>query len=189
MTHPTSQELLELTQRGADPELSARLRAHIAVCERCAALQSAMGRVEGALNSLRAESPSRAFERNVLRVLGLKEAGSLWWTFLKNFAPILVAGIVMLSIVSYGSNASGSAGRFTGNPVVDGEKIRGVVSDALGGFSTGVGDVVRKYVSLLFSGGSVPLTLYLVFLFAGIGLLDKYLIGPIFRRRHQGWRL
>jgi len=188
MTHPTSEELLELTQQGTDPELSARLNAHIAVCERCAALRSAMGRVEGALTSLRAESPSRGFERRVLRALGLKEAGSLWWTFLKNFAPILVAGIVILSIVAFGSDASGSAGGFTGNSVVDGEKIRGVVSDALGGFSTGIGDVVRKYVSPLFTNGSVPLTLYLVFLFAGIGLLDKYVIGPIFRRRHQEWR-
>jgi len=190
MTHPTRSELLELAaRRETDPARSARLNAHIAVCETCSAAFRGMAKVEGALSSIRPESPSPGFERVVMNRLGLREAGSLWWTFLKTFAPVLVAGIVVGSVVSFGSGSPGGAGQLPGGALLEGGKFQGIVSDALGGYGESVGGFIRSTLSSLLSAGSANMTLTIVLLFAGFGLIDRYLVGPMIRRRHQGWRI
>jgi len=182
MTHATRQDLLHLIQSSVDPALKSRLNAHIALCETCAATYRAMDRVEQALASWPPESPSPGFQRSVLKKLGLKEVGSLWWTFLRNFAPVMVAGIVVGLVLAFGSDSTGDAGQFTGN-------IQRVVAGALADFTSAVGGIIRTRVSPLVTGGSSGMTVVLLFLFAGIGLVDKYIIGPMFKRRNSGWRV
>jgi hypothetical protein len=188
MTHPSREELLSLTQRGADPALVSRVNAHIAVCGRCAATRRAMGRVEEALTSLRPESPSPGFQRSVLKKLGLTEAGSIWWTFMKNFSPVLVAGIVVGSIVAFGSGTTGGGWRIPENSPVDGEKILTFGAGVLSGWTSAVGGFFRAVLPSLMEEKSMGLTLTLILIFAGIGLVDRYIVGPLFRRRHQGLR-
>lgn len=183
MTHPSQQQLLEFTQRALDPIHSSDLNAHIAVCERCAAIHQAMSRVEGALTAMRPESPSSGFERNVMHRLGLRDAGSLWWYFLKNFSPVLVAGILIGVIVSFGSAAPDSSGSILPDYLGDTGRIREVLLGFLGGFSAGIGSVLQTYLSPLVKGGEGNLSVFLIFLFAGIGLLDKFIVGPMVRRR------
>jgi hypothetical protein len=184
MTHPTARELIEAAHSADDPALLRRLNAHLAVCERCAAAYRSMGRVEGALAHLKTERPSPGFERALLNRLGVREAGSLWWFFLKNFAPVLIAGVIVLVIVSFGSSSGGESGSIFGTSLRETEQLRGVLSGAAGEFSASIGNVAKTYLAPLLGGGSAGVTIALLVLFAGIGLLDKFIVGPMIRRRH-----
>lgn len=181
MNHPTWQELFE--HDGPGPGSAARIASHLASCDACRAAWRAARDVDGALRRLPPERPSASFDRALLRRLGLREATPLLWVFLRNFAPILVAGIVAVAVIGLGG--SGTSEPSAGRSLFDTELVWETSRGAVGAFVSWAGSLSAKWLALPVGQDSVNLTLFLACFFAAIGLLDRFLLQPIIRRRHQ----
>jgi hypothetical protein len=185
MNHPSWQELTGYAGRTIDDRRGAEIDLHIAECARCRDACRALEAVEGALHRLPVEHPSAGFTRGVLSRVGLREETPLWWLFLRNFAPILVAGVVAAAIIALGAGESGEGTEPSAwKSLFD----AGLVGDAIGGAAAAVsawtGSAAAKLVPITVGGDAANLTIFLVCLFAGIGLLDRYVLQPMMRRRH-----
>jgi len=185
MNHPPQQELFEYTDGALDGARAADIASHLAVCAGCRDARGAILMVEGAVRLLPPELPSRAFTRKLLNRIGLKESTPLWWLFLRNFAPILAAGIVAAVIITLGSAASGGTEPSVRKSLFDAGPVMETVRGAVDGFSAWTARVAAEYLSFTLGKDAFSLTMFLCFLFGGIGLLDRFLFGPLLRRRND----
>ena len=55
---------------------------------------------------------------------------------------------------------------------------------AVDGFSAWTAAIASKYLSFTLGSDAFSLVMFLCFLFAGIGLLDRFLLGPMLRRKN-----
>ena len=111
------------------------------------------------------------FTLKLLIRIGLKESTPLWWLFLGNFAPILAARIVALVIMTAGSAASGGAERSVQKSLFDTGLVMEAVRGAVDGVSAWTGGIAAKYLSFILGKDAFSLTMFLCFLFGGIGML------------------
>jgi anti-sigma factor RsiW len=184
MNHPSHQELLEYAGRTAFERRGAEIEIHLAQCPRCRGSVSAMSAIEGALRRLPVERPSAKFTAGVLARIGIRETTPLWWLFFRNFAPILVAGIVAGTIMMLGDGGGGTpAGAPAGNPLFDAGPLRHAIAAALDAFTAWSGRAASTIGSVRVANDSMNLTIFIAGLFAGIGLLDRFVFGPLLRRR------
>lgn len=185
MNHPGWQELIEYAGRTIADRRGAEIDLHIAECARCRDACRALAAVEGALHRLPVERPHPGFTRGVLSRVGLREETPLWWLFLRNFAPILVAGAVATVVIALGAGGGGAG---TDPSAWKSLFDAGPVGDAIGGAAAAVtawtGGIAAKIVPIPVDGDATNLTIFLAGLFAGIGLLDRYVLQPMMRRRH-----
>ncbi len=184
MNHPTQQELLEYAvSEPGDPRF-AETAGHLSLCPRCRSALGAVRAVEKALHRLPVEHPSPEFTRKLMRRLGLRESTPIWWMFLKNFAPVLAAGLVAAAVVTLGSPTPGGAGPEVRNPLFDTRSVTDAVRLAVDGFSGWTAAIASKYLSFTLGPDASSLVMFLCILFAGIGLLDRFLLGPMLRRKN-----
>jgi anti-sigma factor RsiW len=184
MNHPTQQELLDYAGRTIDEHRGAEILLHLAACDRCRAAASAMSAVEGALHRLPVERPSASFTAGVLARIGIRESTPLWWLFFRNFAPILVAGCVAGTVMMLGAGGDGAAqGSPSGNSLFDPTPVRVAVGGAMDAMSAWMGRMVSTYASIRVANDSMNQMIFIACLFAGIGLLDRFVFGPLVRRR------
>ncbi len=184
MNHPGQQELFEYAGGGTAPARSAEIGVHLAACERCRNAADAIRRMDAALRSLPLEQPSPAFTRNLLNRLGLRESNPLWWMFLKNLAPVVAAALVAVVIITVGSAASGDSRPLVGTSLFDTAPLAGFFRGGLEAFTAWSEDAAARYLSSPLGGDTVFQIVFLALFLAGIGLLDRYLLGPLLRRRH-----
>ncbi len=184
MNHPARQTLLEYAWSvPGDPGFSETAE-HIAGCPRCRGALAAVRAVEQSLHRLGVQRPSAAFTRDLLKKLGMRETTPIWWTFLKNFAPILASGVVAAAVIALGSSTSGDAepslrkSLFGVRPAME-ALMAGV--DGCTAWTTGI---AAKYLTFSLGSDAISLAMFLCFLFAGIGLLDRFLLGPMLRRKN-----
>jgi len=185
MNHPSQTELLAYAGRTIDDRRGAQLDLHLTECERCRNAARAMAAVEGALHRLPPERPSAAFTRGVLSRIGIRETTPLWWLFFRNFAPILAAAAVAGFIMTLGNGGGNAGARPTsGNPLFDAGLVGTALRDGLDAFTAWTGGLVSKLHADHVGTDSVRLTLFIACLFAGLGLLDRFVLGPRLRRKN-----
>lgn len=184
MNHPTQQELLEHAARTIAGRRREEIDLHLAECDRCRSISRAMSAVEGALHRLSLDRPAAAFTAGVLARIGIRESTPLWWLFLRNFAPILAAGIVAGTVMTLGAGGGGAGtGSPAGNPLFDAGPVRNAIGTALDLFTEWMGRMASATGSIRIANDSMNLAIFIACLFAGIGLLDRYVFGPLLRRR------
>jgi anti-sigma factor RsiW len=183
MNHPTAQELLEYADRTLRADRAAEVAAHLGMCPGCARAHEVHALMDGALRRLPVERPSADFHRKLLLRLGLRESPPLWWLFLRNFAPILTAGVVAIVVMALGSAPPAGGGGPAPQSLFDAGRAMVVVQGAVEAFTSCTRAVVSQYLTFSVGKDSMSLTLLLCALLGAVGLLDRYLIAPIFRRR------
>ena len=182
MSHPSRQELLEHAGRLTDIRRAAEIDIHLRNCDRCRGAFRAMEAVEGALHRLPPEHPSAGVTRNLLSRIGIREATPLWWLFARNFAPILAAGIVTMVVLSLGGG--GGAEPSAGRSLFDAGIVRDAVGGAVDAFTAWFGGIAAKYLAFRIGNDAMSVMLFVAGLFAAIGVLDRFVLQRLMRRRH-----
>jgi anti-sigma factor RsiW len=183
MKHPTKAELLEYEDLSSGTAGDRYIADHLAECSQCRAVHAANRHFREALRLIPPEKTSPVFTPGVLKRLGIPEAPSLWWIFLRNFAPILAAVVIVLTVITVGSMAGGGTDANVQRTLLDYGKMEDAVRVAWGGASGWIADLLKTHLPFVFVKDSSWLTAYLVVLFVGIALLDRYIFGPLLRRR------
>jgi anti-sigma factor RsiW len=186
MNHPAEQELFDYADGLLGPSRSALIRSHLEECSRCRAAVGAAVAVSGALRRIGPERPSPQFTGRLLNRLGLQEATPLWWLFLRNLAPLLVAAGVAGTLLVLGGGGEGTQGGSAQKSLIDVPRIAAAVREAVGTVSAWTTGLFTSHVSFSLGRDALSQTVYLALLFAAIALLDRYVLGPMLRRRHQG---
>ncbi len=184
MNHPGQLELIEYAGGGTAPARSAEIAEHVAGCELCRNTCVSIRTMDSALRGLPLEQPSPAFTRNLLNRLGLRESNPVWWLFLKNLAPVVSVGVVAAVIFTFGSAAPGGAGPSAGTSLFDAGPVADSFRGGLEAFTAWSGDAAARYLSSAVGRDAIPQIAFLGLFLAGIGLLDRYVLGPLLRRRH-----
>jgi hypothetical protein len=176
--HLTDDQLFEHADAlaGSDAAFAA---AHLEGCAECRGRLASFRSVEGALRRVPLERPSPALARAVLARIAGAEAPSWVYTLLKNVAPLVALMLVLVAVYAVlGSSGAPAQGTATG------ESARTMfrLADEYG--ATGIRSFNAWCAAhLAFAKGSGGLTTFLVLFFAGVALVDKYILMPRFRRR------
>lgn len=184
MNHPGQLELIEYAGGGTAPARSAEIAEHVAGCEPCRNICASIRTMDSILRDLPLEQPSPAFTRSLLNRLGLRESNPLWWMFLKNLAPVFSVGVVAAVIFTFGSATSGGSGSSAGTSLFDARPVAELFRGGLEALTAWSGDVAARYLSSAVGREAIPQIVFLALFLAGIGLLDRYVLGPLIRRRH-----
>jgi anti-sigma factor RsiW len=183
MNHPTQQELFEYADGALAPSRSEEIAAHLEACPGCRDARRASVLLDGALRRVRPDRPSRDFTARVLGRLGVKESTPLVWLFLRNFAPVLVAGTVAIAIMTLGSAGPEPGGGPGQKSLFDASQAVGTLNRVLEAFTSWTGSLSARYLAFSVGKDSFSLMILIPCLLAGIGLLDRFFLGPILRRR------
>ena len=176
MNHLSDQEFDSLLEEG-NPILSQ----HINGCHECSTRLRAWQSIDLSLRRVSVVQPSLHFTVGVMKRLRVVEPVSLGWTLMKNLAPIcalsIVVGIMLLGMKSGGAFESAPGGEAVRlarewNAEMSRLLIAGIE------FST---SWVNKYFS--FASHSFGLLLAIGIFFGAVGLLDKFILTPLLRRR------
>lgn len=181
MNHPSERELLDYAAAAPGDQSASGIGRHLDECARCRAVARSFSAVEGALHRLPVDRPSPDFNRALFSRLGIREAASIWWLFLRNFVPILMAGTLAIVVISLGPG--GGAGSTGQNSLFDMAAVRAWIRAAVDASAVWTAGAAEKIAPGRFGGDAAKLTVFLACLFAGIGLVDRFLLQPMFRRR------
>jgi len=183
MNHPKDSRIEEYAEGSLTSELSHEIGSHIEGCPSCRAKVASFRLLERSLRDLPLEQPGSGFTERVIRSLGLEEGGSLAWKLITNLAPLMafvfvaaVLYVVMNLVGSFGGPQIGSSlGSVTAAYTGLGDNIsRGI--DAIRLFTA-------QYLPFIADHESRGMILFLALLFAGVALLDRYLLMPLLTRR------
>jgi hypothetical protein len=186
MNHPMNSQIEEYADGSLTPEMARELASHIAVCPSCRAKEVSFRVLERSLRGLPLTEPGAGFTERVIWRLGLPEGGSFLWKLLANLAPLMA--LILIAGVLYGViNLVGSLG----GPRIDSslDSITTVYRGVGDTFSDGM-DAVRsftaRYLPFIADHRSGGMILFLVLLFTGVALVDRYLLMPLMTRRKVG---
>lgn len=181
MNHPSMEDLYEYAD-GQMPAGDARVVAgHLETCPRCRGEVESVLRLAEAVRRMPGESPSPSFTRDLLRRLGIAEPVSVWWIFLRNFAPVLVAVVIVFVVLTIVS--TGDPGGNIQKGLFDYGRVEGALKEVTETAAGGLAALLKNALVSTVGTDSAWLAAYLVALFLGIGLADRYLFGPLLRRR------
>lgn len=198
MNHPSLRELHDFADRTLDAASAARVGAHLASCPRCAAEHRLILMTGEALRRLPPESPSPGFTARLHHALGLRQHVSLWWLVLRNLAPLVAAVAVAAVILTLGAPGGGlpggdgvpgggsGAGSVTPAPrapLVDPGAAAGAIRSVAGRAAEWTGAVTARLVESTIGGNSLSQLALAGLVLGMLALLDRFLLGPIFRRR------
>ena len=179
MNHLTPHQLQEYV----DGMLTNEMEFHVRTCSECQLQVDAFRKVERTLRKFPLEKASPQFAERVMQQLGIKQSSSLTWMLFKNMAPLValtfVAGILYAALRV--------AGVFQETELQQTTSLTQNVYNQLGGsLSSGVqafNDWMAKYFSFAFAKNTYGLTAFVIGFFVVIGLLDKYILMPMMRKR------
>lgn|GEM_PF-2011581 len=183
MEHPTEITLQEYSDRMLDRATEAALDDHVRLCEECALKLRAFRLLDEKLREIPPDRAEKDFTRRVMASLHIDPAPAVYWSIAKYLAPVFSL-ILVLSIVFAVFYFSGAiqgpenrqsngriwaVGEYAGNMATGGIKAL----NAWGG----------KYFSFAFAKENFNLTIFLLIVFAGVAVLDKYFLVPMMRKR------
>lgn len=183
MNHPMDSQIEEYAGGSLPAGMSHEIESHLNGCPSCRAKVASMRLLEHSLRDLPLEEPGAGFTERVLRRLGLAEGGSLAWRIITNLAPLM--SLFLIGIILYiAMNLAGTLG----TPQVQSSL------DSINAVYRGLGDNISQGINAFrsFTAQNLPflanhesrgMVLFLVLLFAGVALIDRYLVMPLMTRR------
>ena len=183
MNHLTIIQIQELLFGSADDSTLTAIENHLNICSDCVEKVSAYRKVETALRGMPAERTSSGFTRRVMQELRIEEAPSFVWKFLKNLAPVvglfLVTGIAMGALYFSGALKTPEVQNSLALSQSAYDTVSGGLKESVWTFN----GWMQKLFPFAFAKNGYGLTMFLLFFFAALALLDKYLLMPLMRRR------
>jgi len=179
MSHLTMAQLLEYVDGVRNDIVSA----HLSGCAECRAQLQSLIAMDQRIRAIPPDHPTDLFGPQVMSRLGVRESSSLVWTVVRNLAPLIalsaVTGIVfvVLNVAGvFGSSNIGDSVSATG-------KIAGSVSQAIDGGLSIFRSWTQKLLPSVIVGSSSTMVFFLLAVFGGVALLDKFIFNPLWRRR------
>lgn len=183
MEHPTEIALQEYSDRMLDRATEAALGDHVRSCEECALKLRALRLLDAKLREIPPDRADKDFTRRVMASLRIDPAPAVYWSIAKYLAPVLSLILVLAVVyaVFYFSGAiQGPDNRQSSGTVwVMGEHAGTMASDGIKALNAWGG----KYFSFAFAKENFNLTIFLLIVFAGVAVLDKYFLVPMMRKR------
>jgi len=177
MSHPTDQQLQEL----ADGLRAAPVELHLRSCPSCRQRVERLHDFERALRSLPVDHLSPDFTQRVMKQIGIRESATFGWSIVRGLAPFLALMIVLgllVGVMKYfgsGSSVTESVGQTQSMASTAAAKV----SAALGAAT----QWTQKLLPFAFAKQSSGMTAFILLFLGFVGLLDRFVIAPFFRKR------
>lgn len=183
MEHPTEIMLQEYSDRALDRATQAVLDDHVRLCEECALKLRAFRLLDEKLRQIPPNRAGKDFTRRVMASLSIDPAPAVYWSIAKYLAPVLSLILVLAVVYSVfylsGAIQGSDNGQLIGTVWVVGERAGTMASDGIKALNAWGG----KYFSFAFAKENFNLTIFLLIVFAGAAVLDKYFLVPMMRKR------
>ncbi|HUL43069.1 MAG TPA: hypothetical protein VLY03_01795 [Bacteroidota bacterium] len=179
MNHLSMAQLFEC----ADGTGSDTVSRHLNACEECRARLRAVIVTEREIRTLPHEHPSEQFTRRVMERLGIKGSSSLAWTVFRNLGPLVamsaVTGIVFVVLKRTGV----LGGSDIGESMSATGKLADSVTHQLSGGAATLSMWLQNLLPSGFGGSSLTVAIFLLLSLAAVGVLDRFIVSPIWRKR------
>jgi hypothetical protein len=175
MNHPGIQQLQEY----ADGVRSEGVERHLRSCASCRTRLERLHELEGALRRLPLENVAPEFTERVMKQIGIRESANFGWSIVRNLAPF-VALTIVLGVLAAVMKFSGS-----GVPESAGQ-APSMASAALVKVSAALGSAtawVQKVLPFAFPKQGYGITVFVLLFLGLVGMLDRYVIAPLLRKR------
>ena len=183
MNHPDDMTLQEYSDSTLDRATRDALDNHLRLCEACGSKLRALRLLDAHLRQLPPDRAEEDFTRRVLASLRIDPAPSVYWSIAKYLAPVLSLILVLAVVYAVFYFSGAVKGPENGQPVgkvwAKGEHAGNIATDGLHALNAFGG----KYFSFAFAKGNLELTVFLLAVFAGAAVLDKYLLIPMMKKR------
>jgi predicted anti-sigma-YlaC factor YlaD len=175
MNHPTTQQLQEYAD-GVRPE---QLELHLHACPSCRGRVEFIGNLERSLRSLPRESVPPEFTQRVMKQIGIRESATFGWSVVRNLAPFVALTIVLGILVA--------VMKLSGSPVPESVgQTQSIASTAAAKMSSALGTATqwaKTFLPFAFAEQSSGITVFALLFLGVVGMLDRFVIAPIFRKR------
>jgi anti-sigma factor RsiW len=183
MNHCSPESLYEYADGIADAVVRNEVESHCRSCRQCEEALRTIGVWEKILRQMPPEQVSPGFTGRLMQQIGTGETHSFAWAFVRNLAPALaflcVMGLIVFFLKISGTFDTTGLGETT---AATQSIARNIGSSLSGGLS-----IYRKWIHtifpFIFEKEGIGVVLLLAIVLGMTGLLDKYLVAPLMRRR------
>ena len=183
MNHLSDNEIQEFIDNRLPVHQATEFATHVEECSYCSGRIQSFAELNRRMKDISPARVSPDFTSQVMRRIGIKEAPSFAWNVLTNLAPFILVTIVLVIIVT-ALNAAGTFAtpQYT-QTIQSTQQVYSTVTKELASTSQGMNEWMNKIFPFKLTDDGRFLTLFVICFFSAIGLMDKYLIAPMWRRK------
>ena len=161
---------------------------HFRECPACSEKVKVLRSLENSLRLLPLEQPGTDFTRAVMKRLKISDSPFFIWNISTHLAPLitLIITVMILYLVMQWTGTTQTT-EVQSSFDVTRAAYQGVSEKVSLGLSA-IKAFIQQNISVIPGGKSPQMVLFLLLLFVGVGLVDKYLLMPTIMGKKNSWK-